>query len=391
MSWSSNLKRIRRFLRDPDGNIWTDAQLRRLFNDEQFVLQTKTRLLEDVQAVRVPPMFDFSYLHDWEWPFLSSTTGNYQALRVHQQSDIVFCHRWEPQAEWGLVDATAPDEGIHFTHPFEAFMGETPGDAIHLQLPHGFHDAKLVAWDREPIEYMAVKSIQQDDPSWLSRTGEPFAYWRPDKTDDHFCLYPAVSSPDWNDTESGSTTEAIYLVDENGNNIIHIAGGYIVISEGVTDYIQDLIDRGIGQVLYRDGDTLAVEVGTIADGDGYIPGSDMGIATDIIDADENVLFVFTKTPTPMAGQDDESDFPEYLQKYVEYATLERAYTADTDGQIQSLRDYWAMRKDLGLKAIQRFMGMRRADRDYRLVTRGAPGFRTRREPRLPDEYPAVRR
>jgi len=348
MTWTNNLSRIRRFLRDPDANIWDDALLKNLFNDAQRDIQMKTSYLDDVQAVRVPPMYDFSYLQDWEWPFLSSTIGNYQALRFHQQAEIVFCHRWEPQSVWGLVEATAPDEGIHFTQPFEAFMGEVPGDIVPLQYPSGFHNAKFVAWDKEPIDFITLKKIQQDDPSWMGRSGEPFAYWRPDKFENQFCLYPNPSDPVWDD-----------------------------------------IADGPGMVTHTEEATESSEYGIIIDTGDLMP-SDFGITTDIIEANDNVLFVFSKNPTAVADVTDESDFPDYLQKYVEYGAIERAYAANTDGQIQSLRDYWAMRREMGMKAITRFISMRKQDRDYRLTVKGVPGFRTRKAPRLPDSYPATR-
>ncbi len=349
MTWTNSLTRIRRFLRDPQANIWDDTSLLAEFNDEQRDVQQRTNYLEDVQAVRVPPMYDFSYLQDWEWAFLSSTTGNYQALRFHEQAEIAFCYRWEPQAVWGLVSATAPDEGIHFTQPWEAFMGEVPGEIIPLQFPPGFHNAKFVAWDKDPIDYITLKAMQQDDPSWTSRTGIPFAYWRPDKYQDQFCLYPLPSSPVWDDINRVET----------------------------------------GMVLYADSDTPTSEYGTIADIEDLIGGGESGIVTDIIDPADNVLIIFSQTPAAIVENNNESDFPAFLQKYVEYGTIEQAYAADTDGQIKSLRDYWAWRKELGIKAIQRFMSLRTADRDYRLKTKGAPGFRTKRQPRLPDEYPAV--
>ncbi|MHB8123108.1 MAG: hypothetical protein ACYDG4_13240 [Desulfuromonadaceae bacterium] len=347
MTWANSNTRMRRFLRDPDKKIWSDPILLSLFNDVQKEIQIKTNFLEDVREVHVPPLYDMSYLQDWEWAFLSSQTGNYQALKFHQQAEIAFCYRWEPQAVWGLVDATETDEGSHCTHPFEYFMVGTPGDIVPLQLPPGFHNAKFVAWDREPIDPLTRKAISQDDPSWASRTGIPFGYWRPDQLDDTFCLYPLPSSVTWEDV------------------------------------------AGEGMVISTEGGTESSEYGAIIDAGTMMSGGEYGIVTDVIETENTALFVYTKQPTALVDVNDESDFPAYLQKYIEHGTLERAYVVDNDGKIQSLREYWAMRKDLGLKAIRRFQSLRTQDRDYRLTTKGAPGFRTRRQPRLPDSYPAV--
>lgn len=417
MTWQNNLSRIRRFLRDPDANIWTEALLKNLFNDAQRDIQMKTNYLDDVQSVRVPPMYDFSYLQEWEWPFLSSTTGNYQALRYHQQAEVVFCYRWEPQAVWGLVEATAPDEGVHFTQPFEGFMGEVPGDIVPLQFPTGFHNATFVAWDNEPIEFITLKTIQQDAPSWVGRSGEPFAYWRPDKFENQFCLYPTPSSPEWDDIEINiPDPEYVYTfafedgylagASENWNredatNLRqYIFDWELGLGTGTDPaamrgmWLFELTDAGvasygIGMVIHEASSTGG-DFGIVID-TGDLPAvGDFGITTDIIESDDNVLFVFSKNPAAVSDVTDESDFPDYLQKYVEYGAIERAYAANTDGQIQSLRDYWAMRREMGMKAITKFISMRKQDRDYRLTVKGVPGFRTRKGPRLPDSYPAVR-
>lgn len=420
MTWANNLKRIRRMLRDPDAKIWGSDFLRGQFNDAQNSLQIKTNFLDEVQTVRVPPKYDFAYLQDWEWPFLSSTTGNYQALRFHQQGEIVFCYRWEAQAFWGLVDATAPDEGIHGTQPFEFFMGEVPGDIVPIQYPYGFHNLKYAAWDRKPLDPMTKKEIQLNDPSWMSRTGIPFGYFRPDELENQFCLYPTPSTVVW-DTEILIIPDPLYVYTFSWEySGVYISGAatawnredttnlrqYIfdweldlgvgidqAVMRGMWQFEQEQVitSFGIGMVLYGVGDTVTSEFGTIADMQDLINGGEYGIVTDVIDIDNNVLLIYSVVPEDMVDETSESPFPDFMQKYVEYQTLRDAYAADTDGQIESLRNYWQTRADVGLKAIQRFMSKRNDDRDYRLRTKGVPGFRTRRDPRLPDHYPAVLR
>jgi len=155
------------------------------------------------------------------------------------------------------------------------------------------------------------------------------------------------------------------------------------------------IDPGIlgyneGMVITVSGVTTSSEVGVIDNYSPYIFNQDLGIVTEIVDPNDNVLFVFQKEPTDMENDTDEVDWPSFLQKYIEYATLERLYSADTDGKIESLRDYWGNRKSIGIEVIKRYMSKRREDRDYRLITKGAPMISTaKRYPKLPDEYPAM--
>lgn len=97
MSWAVELQKIRVLLRDPDGAIWSEDFLRGLYNDVQQDLQRQTGVLEDVAVQRVPPNYQFSYQHDWEWQFLPNSQSRfYQCLTQHDDKTI--CHRWESQS-----------------------------------------------------------------------------------------------------------------------------------------------------------------------------------------------------------------------------------------------------------------------------------------------------
>ena len=102
-----------------------------------------------------------------------------------------------------------------------------------------------------------------------------------------------------------------------------------------------------------------------------------------------MLAVFQKRPTDITATTDESDFQEFIQKYLEYGVLEKAYEANTDGRIKSLAEYWGWRKMLGLKAIKYFKSKRLVDRDYCLTTKGGSPRSDKKLPRLPSEYPPI--
>jgi hypothetical protein len=109
----------------------------------------------------------------------------------------------------------------------------------------------------------------------------------------------------------------------------------------------------------------------------------------VIDAADNVLLIYDIDPADIQDELDESDFPAQLQKYIEYGVLDRAYGANTDGRIKSLREYWAFRYEMGIQVVKRYMSMRKQDRNYRFVTSTLPARRTVRRARLPDSYPAI--
>lgn len=425
MTWAEQRKRIRRMLRDPDRNIWSDALILRLFNDVQRELQSKTNVLEDVEAVRVPPLYLCSYLQDWEWTYAKGSSGKvYKALRYFDQGDVVGTYKWEPESLVGIDSDTSGEEMSIFTHPWEAWIdGAAPGLPVPIWFPVNFDKAKLVAWDREPLEYIEPKQLMSDDSSWATHSGRPSHYWRHDDVENTFILYPRPETPIWDDyvrpgedsydysytydweepydyltgighlfTPEHATTETSYVFPWEKE---HLDGGSCQEANAAvrTTAFYDIIPvestEGMVSFVEEDSET-GEETGAITRRTGTLFGDSVhGVTTDVIDLNDNVLVIYRVIPTDIVLDGDESDFHGFLQKYVEYGVLERAYGVDCDGKIDSLREYWAYRKELGLKHIKTFMSKRLADRDFRFVTPGVPGRRQMRQPRLPSEYPPI--
>jgi len=346
MSWGDELVKIRRFLRDPSGAIWSEAFLRHLWNDVQQDFQHKTSVLEDVIAQKVPATFQYSYQYDWEWRNLPEDQSQfYQCLSQHDEG--VFCHRWETQQKTGITPDVA-DYGVHFTQPWEAHMSQVPGDLIKMRFPRNFNTMKFIAYDQEPIYAMSKKQVQSTDPSYITKEGEPIGYYPYDEADNSYILYPRPS---------------VSFVNE--------------------------ID-GDGMALYADGDTEDVTTGAIAVRTGSTDVStETGIPLDIVDTVNSVFMVYDVSPADVATVSDEPEYPDFLRKYIRFGVVSRAYGANTDGRIRSLADYWEMRYALGIQFGKRFVRNRRQDRDYRLTTKGAVSRRQYRHPRLPDGYPAI--
>ena len=410
MKFHEQLKRIRRFLRDPNGNIWGHTLLKNIFNDVQRELQVKTRILEDVTVLRVPPFYQSSYIYDWEWPYKLGTKV-YKALR--DQGDYVFCHRFEPQVNLGF-SSDGTDEGIHITQPWEAWMGHDPGEPIRIQFPSNFHAVEMLAYDQEPLEFLPKKNINSYDTTFISRMGEPRWYYREDNLDNSFIPYPLPSTVSWNDVLDGTDPDYVYTFDweEEGGYLTSVGEKWTVTDETNSreyaypwesdDPISDDIGiRGMflfeldfsiagqyGMIQYISGET-ADETGTITQINSTVFNQDEGVAIEYVDESNNFLLVYEVTPDEIQVDADESDFPGFLQKYIEQGVISRAYGANTDGRIQSLSDYWGLRFQMGIEAIKRFKSNRAQDRNYRLKTSDIPARMTVRHPRLPDGYPAV--
>lgn len=410
MVFLEQLRRIRRKLRDPDGNIWSRAFIITLFNDIQKDIQVKTRYLEDVQVLRLPSYYHISYLHEWEWVFLPDSQY-YRALKYFEQDSTAYTAVWEAQELFGIASNTS-DDGAHFTQPWEAWAGLTVGETVSVKFPTNFHTAKLLAYDQVPINYISKKEITQTDPSYILRESEPYAYYREDDLDNSFIPYPRPSSVVWNDVQGSQDPDFVYTYDWEVNQVVQLAGvgeKWLFNDDSIEhtyiweDNLGVDLDYGLrgmylfeldylppgnrGTVLYVAGDTTT-GVGVINNYTAALFSQETGLAVEVLDDHDNFLLIYDITPDDIVEDTDESDFPSFMQKYIEYGVIARAYGANTDGKIQSLADYWGMRYEAGISIIKRYMGKKMADRDFRLTISHGRAI-NKRHPRLPDTYPTV--
>lgn len=373
--WRDNKKKIRRFLRDPNGNIWTDGLLKRLFNDSQVDLNEQVGMLEKIQALRVPPMYQMSYMFPWEWNQRDADGKVYNCFKFHQQSSWVCAFKWETQ-EVGLSTGAESDEGYAFIHPWEGFVVGDTNARIPFWFPYDFKSAKFIAYDKEPISFKPIKQIQSDDQSWKTQSGKPQYYYREDTLSNEFYLYPEPSIT-WDDINGNAINGQVLFSEEDDGT------GYWDTAR--TAY-WDTPRTALWDTERSEGDS-STQVGTILDMLGIVDNQNEGIVTDVVEHENNILMIYDGHPTDIESQDDEPSYPRFIQKYIEHATLEHAYSTNSDGRIGSLKDYWKWRKELGYELMKNFKWKRLADRDFRLVSKGGGGMRNRKAPRLPDEYP----
>lgn len=341
--FATQLTKLRRALRDPEGNVWDTDLLIGLWNEVQHEFQIRTSLLEDVRALSVPPRYETSYMHDWEYEF--ATEPAYRCLR-QQQNFYAYSARFEVQERFSLDESDVSDKGQGYTHPFEAFMASSSPQLPRFNFPDNFDTMKGLYYDEEPLSYMRPRDIVQDS-SWEIREGDPIGYTRLDEVSNEFVLFPRPSTVVFNDQE------------------------------------------GTGMVTSVSGDTTSAEVGTLTLRTGTVVSEVEGIAVDVIEADDNILIIYDIAPQEVNGPADELDYPAFIAKYIRYGVLARAYRVNNDGYIPSLAAYWLERYQVGIQAVNEFKWVRRRDRDYQLRTKTAPARVSRRHPRLPDKYPAT--
>lgn len=399
MNFSQQLKRIRRKLRDPDGNIWTRSLIADTFNDCQKEIQVKTKFLEDIDVIEIPPVYDVSYMHDWEWRHLPEGTGRaYRCLRYSEQGGFAFCYRFESEMYFGR-DNNIADEGTHFTHPWEGMMC-TPGEAIRFKFPSDFHSTIYIAYDRKPLDFEQKKYIQMADQSYVNTDGEPYCYYREDDLDNEFVLYPRpqanfddettithVYTHSWEEGLLSGDGEMFGTLDSvNQRTYVYLWElGFTSQADYGTHSMFESIEGDIAQYAFGDS---AEAFGTIGFREGDLLSQETGFCTDILDDQGNVVLAYKAIGLDVESDDDESNFPKFLRKYIEHGVLEQCYGANTDGRIQSLAEYWRYRYMTGIQMIRKFMMCRKQDRNYRMISSDRPSTRNMRHPRLPSNYPA---
>ena len=280
-------------------------------------------------------------MYDWERQYADG--DRYQCLTLWQARNAVICYPWE--AGYWLDSSDTPDDGARFTHPWEsAYLA--PADYVPAPLHSKFHKMKFCAYDEEQLIPVDKKQLALSDSHYKTASGTPLNYWRPDEYSNQLTIYPRPASVTFDDT--GLIRSPLDAFDD--------AGGIVTWLEG------------------------------------HLDESDAGIITDLLGTEDKLFMVFEAMPedvpeSPGDWYKTELDMPAFFSKYVRYATLERCFGADTDGFIPSLRDYWKLRKEIGIKSMKRFKSLRCTDRDYRLG--GGIRKARSRHPRLPSEYPEV--
>lgn len=324
MDWTEQLTRIRRWVRDPNGDIFTDPFLLRIYNDEHQQIFSMLGTVMDVKVIRTHPEFQGSYTQDWEWKFSGYSYGDvYQVGLLDDASETVYLNVWEAE-QLKAYGATSYEQGDVYTQPWEAWAVSAAWFPPPIPMPENFASAVYVSYDRDRVDPESKREIiRNDDMTWKTRAGgDVWSYWRDSKVNNWIRVYP-IPTLTWQDTA------------------------------------------------YASGDPDEAEYGE-----------------NTVDVDNNLLVVYTTDPDEILGGSNESTLPPYFHKYVEYGVAERALRANTDGRIESLADYWGLRKKAGYEVIKKWKRLKMSDRNIQFKTQnGDYGRQRQRFPRLPSTYP----
>jgi hypothetical protein len=330
-----SITRMRRMLRDPNGIIWTDDDITSYFNESQIEIAQKTQTMEKVATFQYPPLYTWGYMNDWEYQHCSG--DRFQSLTIDQNTGAVICYPWEP-GYW-IDNSPTSDEGIRSTLPFEVLCSSsmTPAEPIEMLLDSAFLRMSYSAFDKWPITPLTMREVINNDRFYKTRVGSRVLwYYRPDEYGYKIIPYPRPASVNWQDTSNTS---------------------------GMSDTAGIIADP---TVLYS---------------------QDVGLPISVVQLTGALFTIYDAMPYPVESVQDTLYWPDWFVKYVEYGALERAFAADTDGYIPSLRDYWQKRKDLGIEVLKRLKRMRMFDQEYRMG--GPPKIPHSKGGSLPSGYPPV--
>lgn len=430
--------RIRRFLRDPDALIWDNEQLCQCWNEAQVEIAQKTGYLTRARSVRYPSQYTVSYMFDFEY---ENTPGdNPLPLRVSQSiqnltNGTVIIYPWE--AAYDHTDNNLPDDGYRIMHLWEAKYATSAnppygvGDPPWVQLSGRIQAVKYAAFDEDTIEPIYERTLALYDGAWRTHKGDAQHYYFSDRYHNRLFLYP---QPDITLDDDPTATQYL-IVSQDGDTIETQSGDSLAVSLFTVfndytytyDWEEDNSHAGVDplqlgheyqasnsstvsyiytydwEYLQLNGDTVSGD-----DPDTYVymryweyygEGAvlsfwpavtneyDTGASTDLLGTDGQLFLVYDYLPDDVEDYAEEiTDWPPYMYKAIISGVLERAYGANTDGFIPSLRDFWKMRKESCIRAINILKRMKSKDRDYRLG--GANQYKGRStHPRLPTHYP----
>ena len=254
-----DVTKIRRFLRDPDGNIWDDAFLLGLWNDEQREYSRKHWVSEEATVLLFPAQFQMSYMFDHEWTFSGYADGNVRQCLL-ETYEYRCCQPWEIKGLGG-VDGEETSIGDRTTHPWESYMISTPADMVPMTFPTDHHKTLFMAYDMEPLSFKPFKDLSMGDRAFRTYAGSPEYYTVKDEISEAFYIYPRPSTVEFDttDVESeynvGGGTGAIYT--DISDNILIVYKPTAVDLDSISDdpvqpvWVRKYLEYGVLEKAYK--------------------------------------------------------------------------------------------------------------------------------------------
>lgn len=429
MNFLDILVRARRYLRDPEALIWDAEQLCLYWNEAKDEIAQKTGYFTRARTLRYPSQGIMTYQWDWEYEYThADRLPAYKMFRVLQQSDMIITYPWE--ATYSTTDIDSTDEQYRVTQWWEAYYA-TSAEPPKVVISDNLVAIRYAAFDNSTITHRDERVIKQGDGYYKTTQGEAQNYYFTDDVSKEIVIYPVPTI----DLNAYLTSDGVYVTVGGAYVTVEDSFSSVFNNELLKDTVSFYADKAYthawedtydhaGDDPYLFGTYSTTDKMTfmytweydLAEGHeptedpntyrfmyyweyptatGNLPGfanaSDEAdtVTTDELTTDSNLFLIYDYLPADVVDyEDDITDIPEYLVHVIIAGMLERAFGADCDGFIPTLRDYWKMRKEIGIKAINLFKSLKYRDRDYRLGGYDQSHGR-KRYPQLPSYFPAT--
>ena len=118
MAIGEYIERVRYFLRDPTGKIWSDEVILEAFNEVCQHLQQRTNLLAEVRVQAIPPRWQVTYQQEFEQAFLPGRLA--YRMNWNHRNNVLVTQRWEM-----AYVTSSPTGYLIGADPFEVDIDET--------------------------------------------------------------------------------------------------------------------------------------------------------------------------------------------------------------------------------------------------------------------------
>lgn len=423
-TFSDTETRLRRYLRDPDAEVWSQDVLIQLFNEAQHTFNKDTSVLEKVVGMHVPQNTDYTRCYLWEEDYVSGAIR--RCGQYYDATEYLCLYTWEVAQIRGYTpDAT---DGYRSCYSWEIYtLSEVVEDVDVYKLPYDYDTTTYMAFDREPLLPIDEVDLMHGDSSYRTHSGGPVFYYRIGQDEDReFAMYPrpdtveiqsvvdfandvdcgytfvweatyehfgpeSISTGKWSQTEGDY--EAVYSWEQEfaSGNIApgpeyDFSGYYLTNNWDVT-----LMEHYEGMIVgvTPDDNTIIGEEGVIYRMDSALFDYEYGIPVDYVDMDNNITLLYKPRATDILSSDDDiENWLDWQVKYIERLAVSLALRINNDRYSPEQSDFWLARYRGGLDVIRRYKGRRGVGRRPALKTCGSTRNITRLVD-LPDTYPSA--
>lgn len=412
---SDDLTLIRTRLHD-DGDIWTDAELVRYYNDGYREILAKSGAFNRLLPLDVPGRHSYAVSYSWEsmrhtnggtwwFPFLACYNATRQATS-----------QWEVEH----LDKVTPSASMTgLTMQWERVYVDSTDRHFYFGLPADHERVKRLEWNGRALFPAAVREFDEVDDAWMTRVGEP-NWWTTgvgqvrsvevyDIITNYIQAYQLVDATAG--IPRGFSGDRAYSIDEvdsyNATNAYAYAtqGDKDALVQATTALISGLgyrftdepEDKTLGFAVYAwelqmlNGDTVTIQTGDgeydtqpLIFGLGLIrsmvsaerqyvpmvseaaPYELLGTIRDWRSSDDNLMALETVVPPVDLGTTDAPVLiPGPFQKYLRYYVWSRAFGREGEGQRLDVAQHYEARFARGVALLKRYGDSASMDRVYR--------------------------